>query len=85
MMGANIPRCANGAMVSHMSTQRWAQVARTPAELWEAPAPDFVLEDLSPANWRRDAVDKRLLYQRFGVRDGAEFAKQTRSRSLGRA
>ena len=185
MMGANIPRCANGAMVSHMSTQRQAQVARTPAEplpeppawrvaadqangaglhfgsavrepwdyvpmppfgldedgyliddsmgqhsrhagrmlaygpalkeryrgrggyvgvdlfmpyvkgspgktvapdlfaalaakededrssykLWEEPAPDFVLEDLSPANWRRDAVDKRVLYQRFGVRE----------------
>ena len=185
MMGANIPRCANGAMVSHMSTQRQAQAARTPAEplpeppawrvaadqangaglhfgsaerepwdyvpmppfgldedgyliddsmgqhsrhagrmlaygpalkeryrgrggyvgvdlfmpyvkgspgktvapdlfaalaakededrfsykLWEEPAPDFVLEDLSPANWRRDAVDKRVLYQRFGVRE----------------
>ena len=185
MMGAHIPRCANGAMVSHMSTQRQAQAARTPAEplpeppawrvaadqangaglhfgsavcepwdyvpvppfgldedgyliddsmgqhsrhagrmlaygpalkeryrgrggyvgvdlfmpyvkgspgktvapdlfaalaakededrssykLWEEPAPDFVLEDLSPANWRRDAVDKRVLYQRFGVRE----------------
>ena len=185
MMGANIPRCANGAMVSRMSTQRQAQVARTPAEpppeppawwvaadqangtglhfgsaerepwdyvpmppfgldedgyliddsmgqhsrhagrmlaygpalkeryrgrggyvgvdlfmpyvkgspgktvapdlfaalaakededrssykLWEEPAPDFVLEDLSPANWRRDAVDKRVLYRRFGVRE----------------
>ena len=42
---------------------------RSSYKLWEEPAPDFVLEDLSPANWRRDAVDKRVLYQRFGVRE----------------
>ena len=38
-------------------------------KLWEEPAPDFVLEDLSPSNWRRDAVDKRELYRRLGVRE----------------
>ena len=40
---------------------------RNSYKLWEEPAPDFVLEDLSPANWRRDAVDKRVLYRRLGV------------------
>ena len=38
-------------------------------KLWEEPAPDFVLEDLSPSNWRRDAVDKRELYRQLGVRE----------------
>ena len=42
---------------------------RSSYKLWEEPAPDFVLEDLSPGNWRRDAVDKRPLYQRLGVRE----------------
>ena len=40
---------------------------RNSYKLWEEPTPDFVLEDLSPGNWRRDAVDKRVLYRRFGV------------------
>ena len=38
-------------------------------KLWEEPAPDFVLEDLSPNRWRRDTVDKRKLYRRLGVRE----------------
>ena len=38
-------------------------------KLWEEATPDFVLEDLSPGNWRRDAVDKRVLYRRLGVRE----------------
>ena len=38
-------------------------------KLWEEPVPDFVLEDLSPGNWRKDAVDKRVLYRRLGVRE----------------
>ena len=38
-------------------------------KLWEEPAPDFVLEDLSPSNWRKDAVDKRELYRQLGVRE----------------
>ena len=38
-------------------------------KLWEEPAPDFVLEDLSPNQWRRDTVDKRKLYRRLGVRE----------------
>ena len=40
---------------------------RSSYKLWEEPVPDFVLEDLSPGNWRRDAVDKRVLYRRLGV------------------
>ena len=40
---------------------------RSSYKLWEEPVPEFVLEDLSPGNWRRDAVDKRVLYRRFGV------------------
>ena len=40
---------------------------RNSYKLWEEPAPDFVLEDPSPANWRKDAVDKRVLYRRLGV------------------
>ena len=40
---------------------------RSSYKLWEEPVPDFVLEDLSPGNWRRDAVDKRILYRRLGV------------------
>lgn len=42
---------------------------RSSYKLWQEPAPDFVLEDLSPSTRRRDAVDKRALYQRFGVRE----------------
>ena len=38
-------------------------------KLWEEPVPDFVLEDLSPSNWRLDAVVKRRLYRRLGVRE----------------
>ena len=38
-------------------------------KLWQEPVPDFVLEDLSPGNWRKDAVDKRVLYRRLGVRE----------------
>ena len=38
-------------------------------KLWKEPIPDFVLEDLSPGNWRRDAVDKRELYRRLGVQE----------------
>ena len=40
---------------------------RNSYKLWEEPAPDFVLEDLSPNKWRRDGVDKRVLYRRLGV------------------
>ena len=40
---------------------------RSSYKLWEEPVPDFVLEDLSPNKWRRDVVDKRVLYQRLGV------------------
>ena len=40
---------------------------RSSYKLWEEPVPDFVLEDLSPNNWRKDVVDKRVLYQRLGV------------------
>ena len=42
---------------------------RNSYKLWEEPAPEFVLEDLSPGNWRKDAVDKRVLYRRLGVRE----------------
>ena len=42
---------------------------RSSYKLWEEPVPDFVLEDLSPGNWRKDAVDKRVLYRRLGVRE----------------
>ena len=42
---------------------------RSSYKLWEEPAPDFVLEDLSPNDWRRDMVDKRELYRRLGVRE----------------
>ena len=38
-------------------------------KLWEEPTPDFVLDDLSPANGRSGAVDKRVLYRRLGVRE----------------
>ena len=38
-------------------------------KLWEEPLPEFVLEDLSPSNWRKDAVDKRVLYRRLGVQE----------------
>ena len=38
-------------------------------KLWEEPVPEFVLEDLSPGNWRRDAVDKRVLYRQLGVQE----------------
>ena len=38
-------------------------------KLWEEPVPDFVLEDLSPSTWRLDAVEKRRLYRRLGVRE----------------
>lgn len=38
-------------------------------KLWQEPMPDFVLEDLSPGNWRQDAVDKRELYRRMGVQE----------------
>ena len=38
-------------------------------KLWEEPPPDFVLDDLSPANGRSGAVDKRVLYRRLGVRE----------------
>ena len=31
--------------------------------------PEFVLEDLSPGNWRKDAVDKRVLYRQLGVQE----------------
>ena len=42
---------------------------RNSYKLWEEPTPDFVLEDLSPANWRKDAVEKRVLYRRLGVQE----------------
>ena len=58
---------------------------RNSYKLWEEPTPDFVLEDLSrgdfmrggmpprapPAegSWRKDTVDKRVLYRRLGVRE----------------
>ena len=42
---------------------------RNSYKLWEEPAPDFVLEDLSRATWRKDTVDKRVLYRRLGVRE----------------
>lgn len=42
---------------------------RSSYKLWEEPVPDFVLEDLSPGNWRCDAVDKRQLYRRLSVRE----------------
>ena len=38
-------------------------------KLWEEPTPDFVMDDLSPANGRSGAVDKRVLYRRLGVRE----------------
>ena len=38
-------------------------------KLWEEPVPDLVLEDLSPSTWRLDAVEKRRLYRRLGVRE----------------
>jgi len=38
-------------------------------KLWEEPTPDFVLDDLSLANGRSGAVDKRVLYRRLGVRE----------------
>ena len=38
-------------------------------KLWKEPVPEFVLEDLSPGNWRLDAVDKRVLYRRLGVQE----------------
>ena len=38
-------------------------------KLWEESVPDFVLEDLSPSTWRLDAVEKRRLYRRLGVRE----------------
>ena len=40
---------------------------RSSYKLWEEPVPDFVLEDLSPNSWRKDVVDKRVLYRRLGV------------------
>ena len=42
---------------------------RNSYKLWEEPVPEFVLEDLSPGNWRKDAVDKRVLYRRLGVQE----------------
>ena len=42
---------------------------RNSYKLWEEPTPDFVLEDLSRATWRKDTVDKRVLYRRLGVRE----------------
>ena len=52
---------------------------RSSYKLWQEPVPDFVLEDLSPSTWRRDVVDKRVLYQRFGVREYFMF-EETGSR-----
>ena len=43
--------------------------ARDFYKLWEEPTPDFVLDDLSPANGRSGTVDKRVLYRRLGVRE----------------
>ena len=43
--------------------------SRSCYKLWEEPVPEFVLEDLSPGNWRLDAVDKRVLYRRLGVQE----------------
>ena len=42
---------------------------RSSYKLWDEPVPEFVLEDLSPGNWRKDAVDKRVLYRRLGVQE----------------
>ena len=52
--------------VAHKAEKR---PGRPSYKLWEEPTPDFVLEDLSPSNWRRDAVDKRELYQQLGVQE----------------
>ena len=52
--------------VAHAAEER---ADRDSYKLWEEPTPDFVLEDLSPGNWRRDAVDKRELYRRLGVQE----------------
>lgn len=52
--------------VAHAAEQR---DDRDSYKLWVEPVPDFVLEDLSPGNWRLDAVDKRVLYRRLGVQE----------------
>ena len=36
-------------------------------KLWERPVPDFVLELLSPSNWRRDVGEKKDTYEFLGV------------------
>ena len=46
-----------------------AREDRPSYKLWEEPLPEFVLEDLSPGNWRKDAVDKRVLYRQLGVQE----------------
>ena len=38
-------------------------------KLWEDPAPDLVLELLSPKTWQRDIEAKRGLYEALGVRE----------------
>lgn len=57
---------------------REVREGRNSYKLWEEPMPDFVFEDLSPGNWRRDAVDKRELYQRFGIREYFMFDETAR-------
>ena len=57
---------------------REVREARNSYKLWEEPMPDFVFEDLSPSNWRRDAVDKRELYRRFGIREYFMFDETAR-------
>lgn len=57
---------------------REGREGRNSYKLWEEAMPDFVFEDLSPSNWRRDAVDKRVLYQRFGIREYFMFDETAR-------
>ena len=57
---------------------REVREGRNSYKLWEEPMPDFVFEDLSPSNWRRDAVDKRELYRRFGIREYFMFDETAR-------
>lgn len=47
--------------------ERWEIIEGMPYSL--SPAPDMVIEVLSPATRLKDKREKKLLYERFGVRE----------------